>query len=351
MPRIPRHLRRIDASQFRREEASDSDESDGESSAVGIIDAAVSHVRCEVSSPPRKKNKKHMNEDGEEWKTSKQKGDIIAAFLVNESGIQSMSPAQIFDAYADGVGWEKQNTMANIRRLMKQYTNKEGPFSEKEMNKAATPEPFKTKTTQSKAYTLLLQLYMKSSQSGIDKKSDEEIYQSDPIFSQYPLSDFKKYIQKVQKVSKKRKKKLSRDTDTFRRQMESNPRGDVTDRGLPFWDTHPGYEMLLSDFDKIEKGEMGRPAPMDLYKTRNVYQEFPFPVFKYHFNQEKRKRREANFWRHKMKLDARKAHVDEVEKMYDEWLWSEIDGDELAKSFSKSLRLSDEDEEENEQAK
>jgi len=327
MPRVPRYL----------QETSDSDDESDEESSVGIIDAAVSHVRCEVLSSTRKKNKKHVNEDGEEWKTSKQKEDIVAAFLDNESGIQSMSVAQIFDTYADGVGWEKQNTMANIRRLKKQYTNKEGPFSEKETNKDATPEP------------LLLQLYMKSDQSGIDKKSDEEIHQSNPIFSQYPLSDFKKYIKKVQKVSKKRKEKLSRDTDTFRRQMKSNPRGDFTDRGLPFWDTHPGYEMLSSDFDKIEKGEMERPTPMVLYKSRNVYQEFPFQEFKYHFNQENRKRKEANFWRHKMKLDARKAHVDEVDKMYDEWLWSDIDGDELAKSFTKSLRLSDE--EENEQAK
>jgi len=44
-----------------------------------------------------------MNEDREEWKNSKQKKDIIAAFLDEESGIQSMSPAQIFDTYADGL--------------------------------------------------------------------------------------------------------------------------------------------------------------------------------------------------------------------------------------------------------
>ena len=150
-----------------------------------------------------------MNEDGEEWKNSKQKKDIIAAFLDDESGIQSKSPAQIFDTYADGVGWEKQNTVANIRRLKKQYTNKEGPFSEKETSKGkgATPEPFKTKTTKSKAYTLLLKLHMNSDQSGIDKKSDEEIHQSDPNFSQYPLSDFKKYNKNVQKMAKKRNEK------------------------------------------------------------------------------------------------------------------------------------------------
>jgi hypothetical protein len=139
MPRIARHLHRIDSSQFRREEASDSDDESDES-LVGTIDAAVSPnaLRFEVTSSTRMKNKKHtMNEDGEEWKNSKQKKDIIAAFLDDESGIQSMSPAQIFETYADGVGWEKQNTVANIRRLKKQYTNKEGPFSEKETSKGA----------------------------------------------------------------------------------------------------------------------------------------------------------------------------------------------------------------------
>ena len=66
--------------------------------------------------------------------------------------------------------------MANIRRLKKQYTNEEGPFSEKKTNEGETLETFKTKTTQSKAYTLLLKLFMQSDQSGIDKKSDEEIH-------------------------------------------------------------------------------------------------------------------------------------------------------------------------------
>lgn len=108
MPRIARHLHRIDSSQFRREEASDSDSDDeSDESSVGTIDAAAAvssnALRCEVTSSTRMKNKKHMNEDGEEWKNSKQKKDIIAAFLDDESGIQSMSPAQIFDTYADGL--------------------------------------------------------------------------------------------------------------------------------------------------------------------------------------------------------------------------------------------------------
>ena len=41
---------------------------------------------------------------------------------------------------------------------------------------------------------------MESDQSGIDKKSDEEIHQSDPNFSQYPLSDFKKYNTNVKRI-------------------------------------------------------------------------------------------------------------------------------------------------------
>ena len=66
-----------------------------------------------------------MNNDGEKWRNSKQKKDIVAAFLDDGSGIQSMSPAQIFDTYADGVGWEKQNTVANIRRLKKYHNSQQ----------------------------------------------------------------------------------------------------------------------------------------------------------------------------------------------------------------------------------
>ena len=101
--------------------------------------------------------------------------------------------------------------------------------------------------------------------------SVEEIHQSDPSFRQYPLSDFKKYNRNVKKLAQKRKEKLNRDTDTFRRQMESKPRGELTDRGLPFWDTHPGYEMLKGDFDKIQKGEMSRLTPMHNYISREMF--------------------------------------------------------------------------------
>ena len=71
MPRIARHLHRRDSLQFRREEASDSDDESDESS-VDAIDAAVSSnaLRFEVTSSTRMEKKKHMNEDGEEWKNS-----------------------------------------------------------------------------------------------------------------------------------------------------------------------------------------------------------------------------------------------------------------------------------------
>ena len=52
-------------------------------------------------------------------------------------------------------------------------------------------------------------------------------------------------------------------------------------------------------------------------------------------------------WRN-LKLNARKAHMAEVDEMYDEWLWNDIGGDELVKTFSRSGRISVE--EENEEA-
>ena len=52
MPRIARHLHRIDSSQFRREEASDSDDESDEESSVGTIDAARMLLICAKSILP-----------------------------------------------------------------------------------------------------------------------------------------------------------------------------------------------------------------------------------------------------------------------------------------------------------
>ena len=166
MGRVPRHLHKDRLRQVRRGEEDDEDSSDDESNDGGSIVATIADGQqrsAECRQPNTNNNnskKKHTNEEGEEWGESQQKKDIIAAFLDENSGIHALSTTQeILEEYAADHGWIKVNATNNIRRLRKQYDSKEGPFSAKEVNKT---EPFKTRKTKSKAYTLLLKLHMMS---------------------------------------------------------------------------------------------------------------------------------------------------------------------------------------------
>ena len=139
-----------------RKEDSEDEESDDDSSGGGSFVVAAKAANSQQWSTSRrhsdtKKRKKHTNEEGEEWSESQQKKDIIAAFLDPNSGIHTLSIPTI-EEYAADHGWIKSNATSNIRTIKKQYEGKKGPFSEKEVNKI---EPFKTRTTKSKAYTLL----------------------------------------------------------------------------------------------------------------------------------------------------------------------------------------------------
>ena len=151
--------------QYRRGAYDDDDnETDDESDASSNVIPS----RTEAAPTKMKKAKKrYTNNDGEEWKNSQQKKDIIAAFLEEGSGIHKLTNAQIYEKYASNVGWEKKNATDNIRRLKNQYLDKEGPFSEKELNQV---EPFRTrKGIKSKAYSLLLKAHVHSDQSGINR--------------------------------------------------------------------------------------------------------------------------------------------------------------------------------------
>ncbi len=260
-----------------RKEDSEDEESDDDSSGGGSFVVAAKAANSQQWSTSRrhsdtKKRKKHTNEEGEEWSESQQKKDIIAAFLDPNSGIHTLSIPTIFEEYAADHGWIKSNATSNIRTIKKQYEGKKGPFSEKEVNKI---EPFKTRTTKSKAYTLLLKVHMNSEQSGVENMTIEQLHQSQTCFRQYPLNDFKTYNTDIRRLAMKKKEKLQLDTSALMSHMKAHPRREYTDRGLKFWDTHAAYEMLKTDLDKIEKGLLDPTTPKLLWETRKSYKEFP----------------------------------------------------------------------------
>ena len=120
--------------QYRRGAYDDDDnETDDESDASSNVIPSRTEAAPTKMKKAKKAKKRYTNNDGEEWKNSQQKKDIIAAFLEEGSGIHKLTNAQIYEKYASNVGWEKKNATDNIRRLKNQYLDKEGPFSEKEI--------------------------------------------------------------------------------------------------------------------------------------------------------------------------------------------------------------------------
>lgn len=120
------------------EDSEEDDESDDESVDSGSNFAVATIADSQQDTNTKKKNKRYTNEKGEEWGESQQKKDIIAAYLDLDSGIHKLTIPQIFELYAADHGWLKQNTSQNIRTIKKQYDEKKGPFSEKEVNTPAT---------------------------------------------------------------------------------------------------------------------------------------------------------------------------------------------------------------------
>eukprot|EP00985_Skeletonema_marinoi_P024330 scaffold16827_cov129-Skeletonema_marinoi.AAC.2 len=186
-------------------EDEESDEESDESCSPVAVMADSQQRSANINT--KKKKKKQTNEEGEEWGESQQKKDIIAAFLDRDSGIHELTATQIFEDYAADHGWVKLNATNNIRRLKKQYDGKEGPFSEKQVTKT---EPFTTRKTKSKAYTLLLKLHMMSEQSGVESMTIEQLHQSEACFRQYPLKDFKRHNADVRRLAGRRRQSSSK---------------------------------------------------------------------------------------------------------------------------------------------
>lgn len=96
-----------------------------------------------------------------------------------------------------------------------------------------------------------------------------------------------------------------------------NPRRELTDRNIPFWDTHSAKKLLENDVADGTANAMA--SKKQLWQSRDEYQKFPLSVFRDHFYQERRKQLAGPYWQRKRNLAAQKEHDKEVREMKDEW--------------------------------
>lgn len=118
-----------------------------------------------------------------------------------------MTKEQIWRKYASN--YDQKKTKTNLDYLLKQYQNKEGPFSSSSHSNHNTNtrasgkgdansevEPWSTRTKKSRGWDLLYKLRLFPEKSGILEMTQKEIWESSALFKCYAFQDFKKYDKK-----------------------------------------------------------------------------------------------------------------------------------------------------------
>ena len=193
----------------------------------------------------------------------------------------------------------------------------------------------------------LLSSLINNKKSKIHHMTAEEIWDSDPIFQQYPFDKFEEYLTTLQKAAANEEEIALINDDEFWTEMIAYPRDIVTDRGVPYWDSHPASSLLAED---VRDGTADMIKPKELHQMRIQYTEFPLKVFRQHIYQERRRLREEPGWVEKRNKLAQKMHENEMNALSEEWdtKRKEADMSDMCKMWEQ-LRLHDDDDDDDEE--
>lgn len=209
--------------------------------------------------------------------------------------------------------YKLSNFRANLKRILHRKLVGTGPFKVEQ----ETTEPWTSRTERSKAWHLLYGLRMSDETNDeLNSMTAEEIWESNELFKQYPLQDFKKYNNDMIKSTTKQRKVIEQDEEDFKQHCTNKPHNEMTDRDEPFWYNHPAKALLKED---VESGLAYDLKPVALRETREEYQQFKLKTFRKHIYQEKERQRAAPYWRLKRNIAARQMIEKEREEMKRQW--------------------------------
>ena len=170
----------------------------------------------------------------------------------------------------------------------------------------------------------LLQRLINNERSKVHTMEADEIWNSEPIFQQYPFEKFEEYVTTLKAAAVKEKEIATINEEEIWKEILAYPRGYLTDRGLPFWDTHDAKSLLDED---VRDGTADRLKPKELRETRQPYREFPLDVFRPHIYQERRRQREEPGWVEIRNKIAQKIYENERNALSGEWDMKRKDND------------------------
>ena len=136
----------------------------------------------------------------------------------------------------------------------------------------------------SKARAMLVKMLFDTN-SKAHKLSWQELHASHEWFREYEPKKFKKYLSRLKKANPRKVAIVAEDNMIIEAELQNFPRSGKTNRGEPFWDTHPAKLLLRED---VKAGKHLDMKPQVLHQTRPDYQAFSLKTFRRHVYQEKR---------------------------------------------------------------
>ncbi len=229
-----------------------------------------------------------------------------------------------------------QNFHTNVDRLAKKLniTLKKAPKKGKRSSARAKKKKSANAVAEgktegwlgSKARSLLLKALM-DKKSYVHNKTDQEIYDSHKSFKEFEPIYFQSCLTKLRKKAETNLRIIAEEEAAYEKDCNAHPRAELCSRGYPHWQYHPADKMLRED---VKSGLANTKRPLDLWQSRDEYQDFPLDVFRGHIYQESRAQREANYWVPKRNKDAQRARDKEAKQLKEEWKSSS-----LMKTFSQ----------------
>ena len=129
-----------------------------------------------------------------------------------------------------------------------------------------------------------------------DSMVARDVYMMHEEYKEYDFKKFQNNFRSLKKVIKKHVGRAQVDHACLERDLEVHCRPDLTSAGFPFWDTSKARVSLKRD---IDEGLHESMRPLELWQSRNEYQEFSLKKFRDHVTQEKRRRKQNAYWLHK----------------------------------------------------
>mmetsp|Transcript_11689 Transcript_11689/g.19868 ORF Transcript_11689/g.19868 Transcript_11689/m.19868 type:complete len:295 (+) Transcript_11689:36-920(+) len=146
----------------------------------------------------------------------------------------------------------------------------------------------KPKWRNSKARAMLVRMLM-DNQSNVHKMTWKESHASHEWFQEYDPMLFQRYVRDLRKANPQKVAVVTEDNEIIKRELNRFPRPTKTNRGEPFWDTHPAKLLLRGD---VKAGKHLDMKPALLHQTRSEYKAFSLKTFRAHIYQEKRHQKE-----------------------------------------------------------